>query len=594
MKKIILLVSFISISISQSCNWLDREAQDVLTEEVVWRDKSLALGVLANLYDRLPTGDFDQEVMQRSGEAMWSGSGDGLNRIKEIPLDWFSYWDYGLVRDINLFIENVEKSTFPESDKVHLAAEGRFLRVFVYFELVKRMGGVPLILQSYSYDYSGNMDYLQFPRAKEEEVYDFIQQELSILHQDLPDSPTEKQRATKWAALALQSRAMLYAASLSKYNPQMAIPVTLENGEVGIPSAKSPEYYQRALEAAQQIIESGQYQLHPDFYDLFMRKNGNTEMIFCEDFLLPTKRNWFTFQNSTPSAKEDNDEGGNLTPVLELVEAFDYLNGEAGEVKIRESNGEPVYFDHPEDLFMHKDKRFAATIVYPGLDFRGKTASIQAGLIKWNTATSTYDTLRSDQLGAKDEEGNLLLGWDGPNNNVNITNTGFYLRKFVSDDPGAGQRSTLADNWWPVFRYGEVLLNAAEAAYELNQDGLALEYINQLRERAGFGPGSYSYIDRNLIRKERRIELAFEGHRYYDLRRWRMADQVFDGASHPHALYPFQILHPGAPFHKKYVYVKLTPPRLYESRKFTRENYYSSIPQGALNNNPKLVKNPGH
>jgi hypothetical protein len=149
---------------------------------------------------------------------------------------------------------------------------------------------------------------------------------------------------------------------------------------------------------------------------------------------------------------------------------------------------------------------------------------------------------------------------------------------------------------------GEIYLNAAEAAFELGQTGDAVGYINTLRERAGFPPNSLAVGDLTLdrLRNERRVELAFEDHRVWDLKRWRIAHEVWNGDiastdANITALYPYRIVRPGdAARDGKYVFLKLTAPRFRAPRLFQMGNYYSSIDQSVLNNNPKIVRNPFH
>src|SRR5690606_1997579 len=134
----------------------------------------------------------------------------------------------------------------------------------------------------------------------------------------------------------------------------------------------------------------------------------------------------------------------------------------------------------------------------------------------------------------KDESGAtqrvLWTGFDGPLDNAqDVSNTGFYIRKFVRDAPGASARGTSAENWWPWFRMGEIYRNAAEAGFELGEAD-AVNYINTLRERAGFAPNSIATLTTDIIRNERRVELAFEDHRFFDLKRWRIAHLVWNGS----------------------------------------------------------------
>ncbi|MDN5213744.1 RagB/SusD family nutrient uptake outer membrane protein [Fulvivirgaceae bacterium BMA12] len=595
-KLIIVLITIVTghVFIGCSDDFLDKEPFDILSVETVWSNEDLVISLLGDLYNRVPRGAFEQDDMQYSNEAIWSGGGNGRNGGGDFDLDLYTYWDYGLVREINLFIENAETSSLDAAILKGLVAEARFIRASVYFEMAKRMGGVPIITSTFSFEGS-NEEELQFARVTEAEVYDFIGSELDVIKDDLANSPTEIRRASKWAALALKSRAMLYAGSIAKYNAALAVPVTLPGGEVGISASQANTYFQASLDASNEIINSGNFSLHEDYYDLFVPagKNAVNEVIFVDDFRNPVKRSWFTYWNTMPTTRED-DNGGNLSPTLEMIEAYDYLDNSSGELRMKDALGDPVYYDNPEDIFADKDRRLNSTYVLPNTQFRGSRAQIQAGIIQWNG--SSYDTLTTTVLGDRDADNNIITGQDGPADEASVTNTGFYMKKFVSEAPGAGSRTILADNWWPVYRYAEVLLNAAEALQELGQTG-ALIHINAIRERAGFPANSLGSVTIDDIRKERRVELAYEGHRFFDLKRWRIAHLEFDGATKPTGAYPYLVLHEGQPFHKKYVYVQKSLSRLgvNPARNFRADvNYYSAIPGNALANNPKLVKNPNH
>src|SRR5690606_19336708 len=140
----------------------------------------------------------------------------------------------------------------------------------------------------------------------------------------------------------------------------------------------------------------------------------------------------------------------------------------------------------------------------------------------------------------------------GPHRSIQeVSNTGFYLRKYVDANGGASTRGIQSDVWWVWFRLGEIYLNAAEAAFELGFTGDALTYANAIRERAGFPANSLTPATLTIekIRNDRRNELAFEDHRVWDLKRWRQADKVWNGnANNPedvvYALYPYRVVRP--------------------------------------------------
>src|SRR5690606_33624575 len=129
--------------------------------------------------------------------------------------------------------------------------------------------------------------------------------------------------------------------------------------------------------------------------------------------------------------------------------------------------------------FEGKDGRLWGTVVYPGATFRGAPVSVQAGVLRWNEAAGVYDEITSTELGSRYEDGGVLVGADGPlTTEPNVTTTGFTIRKYLDPRSGSGQRGQGSDIWWIRFRYGEVLLNAAEAALELGRTAEALQYVN--------------------------------------------------------------------------------------------------------------------
>src|SRR5690606_275683 len=238
-------------------------------------------------------------------------------------------------------------------------------------------------------------------------------------------------------------------------------------------------------------------------------------------------------------------------------------------------------------------------VIYPGATFSGKRVSMQAGVMEW--VLERYERRQNNQLGSRFKDGGLLVGMDGPlPNAANVTNTGFNSRRYLDSKAGAAQQGIGSDVWWIRFRYAEIILNAAEAAFELEQAEEALNYINQLRERAGFGPNSLTVLTTEKIRQERRVELAFEEHRWWDLKRWRIAHEIFNGqdnsiTAEKWALWPYRVVRPGDPDkHNKYVFEKRVAPRFTRPLFFRMGNYYANIPQAALNANPLLVKNPFH
>ncbi|MFD2744661.1 MULTISPECIES: RagB/SusD family nutrient uptake outer membrane protein [Sphingobacterium] len=605
---IFLIAAALSASSCKHDEWFDRPSKNLITDEQLWNDPVLITSLLANYYNRLPSmhGVFNTGGMSEGDDAMWSGHRDQNWRNDfQYGDDYGRYWDYGLIRDISIALDGIEQfgGSLTAEQKQLFNAELRFIRATVYFEMVKRMGGVPLVTTQLIYDFSGNPEPLQMPRAKEHEVYDFIYSETEAIKDHLAPNANSRTRANTVTALALQSRSMLYAASIAKYNNLMGAPISTPGGEVGIPASMASDYYQKSLTASRAIMANSSYGLFnanpnkgENFYTMLNAKN-DSEVIFAKDFQTGVKTHGFTYDNIIKGSTEDNESSSTLSPSLSFVESFDYLDGSPGTIRDRDQNGNYIVYDNPADIFANKDGRLYGTVIYAGTTFKGRNTSIQAGVAVWEDGA--YDLRTTARLGDNyTPDGGLWTGFDGPaDNQQDVSNTGFYLRKMVSDASGASARGIAASNWWPWYRMGEIYLNAAEAAFELGETGPATAYINTLRERAGFPPNSISNLTMDIIRKERRVELAFEDHRFFDLKRWRIAHLVWNGEETDqnavvYGLYPYRVVRPGHPTNGQYIYQRIRPTRFRRARLFRMANYYASIDQGVINNNPKIVRNP--
>jgi starch-binding outer membrane protein, SusD/RagB family len=608
--------------------WLEEpKSYTLLLPDQVWNDPKMITSLLANYYNRLPVHSAIHSGMTNFAaydEAIANGSNESSIDLSNNNLSNYAYsrwtlWDYGLIRDINKAIGGIAQygTRLQPALKEQVTAEFRFLRAFVYFELVKRMGGVPIVTEELIYNFEGDPSYLAFPRNKEEEVYDFIATECDAI-KNLVGNDGSKDRANKFSVLALKCRAMLYAGSISKYNNLMPAPISLPESVVGIPATRATGYYQVALDAAKEIITSGKYSLYdaiPDnkgqnFYEALVKKLNNTEMIMVVDFNVTRgKRHNFSYQNICRTMREDNLSSSGIGPSLNLVESFEYLDGTEGTLK-GVGNGTVasqvnwIFYNNLSDIFANKDARLFGTVVYPGTSFKGVDVQMQAGVYEWDAAAGNYKRFESSTFGALHTDGKLLTGTGGPMRTTEeVSNTGFYIKKFIDPAVLSSARGVGSDIAWPRFRYGEVLLNAAEAAFELGGANVAdaLTYINAVRERAGFGPNSLdaSTLTFDKIVNERKVELAFEDHRVWDLSRWRLAHILWDGqANNPDAnmfaLYPYRIVHPGSPNDGKYVFDKIKAPKFLTARYYRMGNYYSQIGQTVLDNNKLIVKNPFH
>ncbi|NII28208.1 RagB/SusD family nutrient uptake outer membrane protein [Pseudoflavitalea sp. X16] len=625
MKKILAITSIIITASLSGClkddEFLSKQPTNLIGEEQMWKDPGLVLSLLGNLYNRY----YDIETVEdwasfaNLNDAFPSENG-AYGRVQNV--DWgygdWGTWDYGYIRDMNLFIKKCAAADkLEEGVRNRFLAEARFLRASYYFELAKRMGGVPLILEPEQYDFSGNPTYLQHPRAKEGEIYDFVISEAEAIKEVLPANVNEKSRATKAAALAMEARAAIYAGSIAKYGvntPQ----VTLPGQEVGIPAEKANDYYTKALKAAKDIIDGqagayGLYTKKPDLSDnfasLFTDKANNPEAIFVEDYKLQSgKTHSYTLRNQPRSTAEEQ-EGGRLNPALNLVEQFEKLDNTFAPLATQ-SGSNYIYYNTPTEIFAGRDARLGGTVLLPGTLFKGKPVDIWAGLQLGDGSVVTGDIPGARKVVNGTEM--QVVGYDGPINGYEfIAQTGFYVRKYLDPTVGSGQRGVQSDVWFIRYRFGEMLLIAAEAAFELNDKETAKDYLNTLRTRAGLTtPLTAADITFDRIVHERRVELAFEGHYLFDMKRWRLAHIVWDGNAmtaadlvsnigsatkrntQPWGLWPYKVFDPTSPNNGKWIFKEVLPNRVLASDRFRFGNYYSYIGDDIINNNPQIVRNP--
>lgn len=601
-------------------DWLSKEPTRVLLPDQVWSNPDLILNVLADLYDRIPEYQELQQYWNLTDfdEAFPSAYGDYW-RVKNQNYSYgsWSYWDYGYVRDINLFIQHAENAeTLDSAIRNRFVAEAQFLRANVYFALVKRMGGVPLILDTMKYNFSGDPTYLQHGRAKESEIYDFVLKELDSAAAHLPQDAAIKSRATWGAALAMKARAALYAGSIAKYGFNTPA-VTLSDNIVGIPKEKAEHYYQIALDAAEKLINSkkyGLYQKFPDdleknFAQLFLDKANNPEAIFVKDYKLKSRTTQFTVQSQPHSMTEEGAWSGFLNPSLNLVQSFEKLDNSFAPFPIKDGSGNYIKYDNIGDIFEGRDARLGGTVILPGSKFREQELDIWAGYMLADGSIITGADPGQKKTLPGQTNPVQVVGFDGPIDQLeHITQTGFYIRKYLDPVPGHGEIGTGSDVWWIRYRYAEVLLNAAEAAFELGHNDVAAKYMNKVRARAGLTtPLAPSEITFDRVVHERKVEFAFEGLRLWDMKRWRLAHKVWNGqstdltsqpgkADEPSTrmwgLWPYKIYDPGNPDNGKWVFKKVVPSVITSADEFRLGNYYSAISAGTLANNPKLIPNP--
>ena len=595
-----------------SCNeYLEKESFDIITPEQVWKDPKLINGVMVNLYDGLQLEDFNywnRDAWRLMNAATMSDEAQGSFQ-KDPMFDnanaTYTYEDglfeqkfadrYKLIRNCNDFIAQAEEATsLSDADKTLLLAEARFLRAMHYFTLVKRYGGVPLITAPQVYD-PAKLESLMLPRNKEIEIYDFIISECQEAAAILPVTrdAAARYRANRGTALALCSRAALYAGSIARYGK-----VELD-GVVGIPANEADRFFQTAYNASTAIIGLQVYTLYnkkaanktQNYYEIFTKGNGdNGEYIFQKQYNVAGGKGHDWDKRNAPFSYRAGGWGCGVAPTLEMVEEYEYTDGTAGTLKLTDANGKPLRFNNPYDLFADKDPRLFASVYLPGSQCKGSVMEWRRGVIE--SDTKRYVATSQPDGGNKVEINGVVYstsGKDGGADAGDASKTGFYQKKFWDEtltDLNMGKSETP----WPVFRLGEIYLNLAEAAMELGKTSEALDAVNIIRDRAGIA--RLTSISMAKIRHERKVELAFEGHRFWDMKRWRIAHldvqqgglNGFSGS----ALYPWYDIRDG-----KYIFEKGTnTPK--QKRIFLEKNYYGKINADDMNSNPLLVQNPGY
>jgi hypothetical protein len=623
MKKINYYITFVlTISILGACHKLDTPPLGVISDETVFTNANGVQAYLATLYTTLPVEDFVYEPQNGfmtgdggrwqcfyhtdaiDGEMVgpFGGTGDAAQG--------FGYWPYDKIRLINVLIHTLPTyaRNFTPVQVNEWLGEAYFCRAYTYFALVKRYGGVPIVKDVI--DANATPASLQVPRNKEEEVYDFIGSDFDSAFSLMSDpNGVLPGQANKYAAMAYKSRAMLYAGTIAKYGSvNFVAGPARDKGLVGIPAADASKYFQAAYNAAKQV--EGHFSLYtggyPDkvqnYVDVFLKQNN--EQIFVRQYSL-----------SDPSRNQDNngphswdatmtcrimtaDGLSRAYPTLDYVERY-------GALPVVEADGTPRRFDNRADLMNGLEPRLLGTIYFPGATLRGVSFDVQRGIYHSFTGSAAQEL--SNNLNTPNDALNVNL-WIGVDidvhNGMDVigragistagddrTRTGFYVRKYVDYNKAASACGLYqsAQNYIDM-RYAEVLLNRAEAAYELGDAASqtdALNSINLLRDRAGAAPATAS-MTIDTIRNERCKELAFEHQYWWDIRRWRTADQVLNNRN-CYGLLPYYI-----ETENKYIFLKQleTFKRTYN---FQKNWYYEPLPGGELSKDANLPpNNPGY
>ncbi|MGN6618612.1 MAG: RagB/SusD family nutrient uptake outer membrane protein [Ilyomonas sp.] len=454
---------------------------------------------------------------------------------------------YSKIRAANQFFNKIDDLNVPgEEEKIkQMKGEMHFLRAYFYSQLVNVYGEVILITDEYKI----TDDFLNVTKSSYQDITDYIVSECNLAIEMLPESfPAEPGRATKGAAMALKAEQLLYAAS------------PLNNG-----GSYNSARLQEALGANEDILSLGIYSLYNpgDYRHIFLDK-ANPEIIFAK------YTNGDLFIDRENDMERDRAPAGtggftSYCPLQNLVDEFEVINGNSTLIPAtwngttRTVTNNPAYNDN--DPYKNRDPRFYATILYNGA-VRGKNGYI----------VDSY-------VGGKDSRQSTTTAY------WNASWSSYYVRKFSNEASDAYGDDPRTDVMWIHYRLGEVYLNLAEILYELNTSDSngrdAKWYVNQIRGRAAVP--LLNSVDREAIRHERRIELAFEGNRFFDVRRWQIYDKALGKGCY------------GLKLEKQQngTYITSLSPITNPEGKFDPRYYWWPIPENEIRKNPSLAQSPG-
>ncbi|RKD91821.1 RagB/SusD family nutrient uptake outer membrane protein [Mangrovibacterium diazotrophicum] len=553
---------------------LDKSPLTEISETDVWSDPGLVEAFVNARYNQVGHGwteSWQSSVVDET-YLTWSRGCEPYTQGYVNPSDlgrmnggWWG-WDnrswatvWGNIANCNLFFERIDEVEFAdETYKDRLVGEVTFIRALMYFDLVARWGGMPLITKSYTLN--DREEYLSVARDSYKDNVDFIVSECDKAADLLPASydGSDKGRATSVAALALKSRMLLYAASplmnKSGVNPLVGY------------SAPDADRWKNAADAAKACIDAALdngyalYQKYDDVkenYTQLFLDGGNSEVLFDREGGLSADGDNLTGLDQTNGPNGYGLWGGN-TPISEFVDDFEMADG----TKFDWDN--PVHKANP---YANRDARLYATVLADGDPWRER--NVQTYLI----ANAAGDITG----GGKDTK----YGQDS----WNTSKSSYNVRKYMDETYVPNSWNFTNPKNWIWFRLGEQYLNYAEALYNQGLEDEARTALNVIRARAKMPDVTATGDDLwDAIVNERRVELCFEEHRYYDVRRWLIAEDVLNRNATGVEI----VLHPNGT--KTYEPGVLVEQRLFNAPAM----YWMPIPKWEIDKNANLEQNPGY
>lgn len=553
-----------SLALLSACeDWLEIEPKDRFGDTTVWGSEENADMFLNDIYNQLPhlnneTQNLDQYSDNSYVGAEWMNARTMIYTGALSPTSWIpGPWDmwkwgrqnnddakgqYERIRSCNLFITKVTESDFSAEYKKERLAEVRFLRAWFYHYLWMAYGGVPIITEVLDNNVSTDIFY---PRETAQKTFEFIDKELDEIKDDLPPrrSGSDLGRASKGAILTLKGWVELFHASELR-NP-----------------GKDKKRWEAAAATLKDVIDLQVYHLQPTILDLWTEAtNNNDEVIF--DFQM-SKQNGGRREGlfGPVFVKGVQSSWGNMQPTQELVDDYCMANG----LPITD----PASGYNKNNPYKNREKRFYQSILYDGSMWQGEEIITRVGVGSPNEIDTSSDS--------------------------DVTNTGYYTRKTIDESVNGADNLQMSNGManYIFFRYADVLLMYAEASLEAGDKPTAIEYLDMVRTRGDNMPsigdtypqGITENQLREIIRRDRRIELAFEDKRWWDILRWKICDGENGVMNKPIGGMKIEDTNGDGVWEYNYHEVG--------KRTFLPRMYYQPIPQYVIDKNPVIREQNG-
>lgn len=588
MKRIYYLLLALIILTAFSCSdeLMDKKPLDKFSEASVWEDLNLTEAYVNNQYKVLPKigwyewvrgyqmSCFTDEAVHKYGYHNVNDYWKGLMAPSLVTgIDVWKY-HYGFIKGCNEFLKNIEKvPAETESEKLlkdRLTGEIYALRAWSYMDLASRYGGVVIVTEPFELEDDFILERSSFDAT--------LAQVISDLDKAIPALPknytndADWGRITKGAALAMKSRMLLYAAS-PLFNP---------SGD----KAK----WQTAADAAKAVIDLNVYQLGDDYKQVFLT-NKNNEIILCrlnDNINQDGYYGYFQIVEAPGGGIDGNGYCGGWSTTMisqNLVDDFEWQDGTAFNWNSSTDSADPYgigengQVDQNGQPLKRRDPRF-----YSSVTFDGSSWISDSTIQFWICEQSNNYT--KNPFAADFKMDNSIYGHNSignPGYKQDCPDMSYIYRKSMDDKYNIAAEQYPFSVPWIIIRYAEILLNYAEASFEAGDESTAQTYLNMVRARANMPPVSASGVQlRDKIWHERRIELCMESHRYFDARRWKIAEQEF---SKP--IKGIRVVKDKTSNKKVYnVFV-------YQQRTFPQKYYLQPIPQYELDK-VALTQNPGY